>query len=241
MKKLLAVVLAVLMAVSFVGCKDNVTLTQEQNDLIAEYIAGTMLKYSHENKWKYTKLSIAQNTYVPSGTSSAQENVSGATKPSDTKPSGGNTAGSSGTVNANPLTSLPASLGLSDVAITINDVKVGSSYPTDALVFSVPALPGHKVAAVEMNLKNTSGSAITLNTISSAVNMKLNVGGNQISKSASLLKNDVTGLKNITLAAGESYTAVAVFQVEESIASQVEGSSLVINDGATSLGTITIQ
>lgn len=241
MKKLLAVMLVAVMAVSFVGCKDKVTLTQEQNDLIAEYIAGTMLKYSYENKWKYTKLSIAQNTYVPSGTHSAQENTSEAAKPSDTKPSGGNGAGNVGNVNANPLTLLPTSLGLSDVAITINDVKVGSSYPTDEFVFSVPALPGHKVVAVEMNLKNTSGSAITLNTISSAVNMKLNVGGNQISKSASLLKNDITGLKNITLAAGESYTAVAVFQVEEEFASQVDGSSLVLNDGTTSLGTITIQ
>ena len=70
MKKLVTVCMGVAMALSITGCGDKVTLTEEQNDLIAEYVAGVMLKHSYENEWNYQKLNIAQNTYTSKGSMS---------------------------------------------------------------------------------------------------------------------------------------------------------------------------
>lgn len=222
MKKLVVLLMVVLAAFGITGCGKDVTLTNEQNDLIAEYIAGTMLKYSYENEWKYAKLSIAQNTYVPKATAAA----------------GGSTVAG---VSTNPMEALASELGLSNVSITVKGVSVGASYPEEQLAIAVPALSGYKVAAVEFAIKNTSGSEIKLNTSSSKVNMKLTVAGNGFGQVTSILKNDINGLKNVSLAAGENYTAVAIFQVEESVAGQVSGSKLAINSGSTSLGTVTVQ
>ena len=46
MKKLVVCILSCMMIVFLVGCDKQVTLNTEENDLIAEYIAGVMLKGS---------------------------------------------------------------------------------------------------------------------------------------------------------------------------------------------------
>lgn len=254
-KKLTAVGLVSMMILALTGCGDKVKLTEEQNDLIAEYIAGTMLKYSYDNEWDYTKLKVAQNTYVPKGTSSAAQNqkltgssnsassMAGSTSTTKAGNTGNSSAIGNGTAsaNTNPLTSMPSSLGLTGVDITYKGCSVGKSYPIDEFAIAVPALSGYQVAAVEFELKNTTGSAMTLNTSAGSVSMKLTVSGNNVNQYTSLLKNDISGLKNISLAAGETYTAVAVFQVEESLAAQVSGSTLTITAGSTSLGTLTLK
>lgn len=49
MKKVITGLLVLLCISALTGCgKDDVTLTNEDNDLVAEYIAGTLLKYSYE-------------------------------------------------------------------------------------------------------------------------------------------------------------------------------------------------
>ena len=50
MKKVITGLLVLLCISALTGCgKDDVTLTNEDNDLVAEYIAGTLLKYSYDN------------------------------------------------------------------------------------------------------------------------------------------------------------------------------------------------
>ena len=51
MKKVITGLLVLLCISALTGCgKDDVTLTNEDNDLVAEYIAGTLLKYSYDNE-----------------------------------------------------------------------------------------------------------------------------------------------------------------------------------------------
>ena len=56
MKRLALAALCMVGVFALSGCGDNVTLTEEQNDMIAEYVAGSLLKHSYDNEWKYTKL-----------------------------------------------------------------------------------------------------------------------------------------------------------------------------------------
>ena len=58
---------------------------------------------------------------------------------------------------------------------------------------------------------------------------------------ASILKNDITTLKNVSLAAGASKDVVILFQVKESDASSVAVASMTATSSGTSLGSLTIN
>lgn len=239
MKKFLTGLLVLLCMAALTGCgKNDISLTNEENDLVAEYIAGTLLKYSYDNEWKYQKLNTAQKTGVTTtaGTNSSTQTPSQSQSVNSHKPSASNAAG---TVSTDLMGNLPAVLGLNGVTVRYKDYVTGSAYPLDDYV-SVPAQQGYKVVAVELTLTNTSGQAVTLNS-SGNVTFKLEVGGTGVGNYASILKNDITALKNVSLAAGASKDVVVLFQVKESDASLVAGSSMTATSSGTSLGSLTIN
>ena len=252
MKKVITGLLVLLCMAALTGCgKNDISLTNEENDLVAEYIAGTLLKYSYDNEWKYQKLNTAQKTGVTTtaGTNSStqtpsQSQAGNSQKPTASSSSAASTAtvsasGTAGTTSSDLVGSLPSALGLSGVTVKYKDYVTGSSYPSDAYI-SVPAQQGYKVVAVELTLTNTSGQAVTLNS-SGNVTFKLEVGGTGVVNYASMLKNDITALKNVSLAAGASKDVVVLFQVKESDASSVAGSSMTATSSGTSLGSLTIN
>ena len=233
MKKVITGLLVLLCISALTGCgKDDVTLTNEDNDLVAEYIAGTLLKYSYDNEWKYQKLNSAQNgggTISSSGIqkpSQTQSATTGHNNTIQTTKASGNSANTS----ADLLTGLPTALGFNGVTLTYKDYTVGNQYPADNYVVSVPSQTGCKVVAVEMTLTNTSGSTVNLTAGSTAV-----------SNYASMLKNDITTLKNVSLAAGESKEVVVLFQVKESDANSLAGLVMSATSSGTSLGSLTIN
>lgn len=251
MKKVITGLLVLLCMAALTGCgKNDISLTNEENDLVAEYIAGTLLKYSYDNEWKYQKLNTAQKTGVTTtaGTNSStrtptQSQAGNSQKPTASSSSAASTtasaSGKAGTTSTDLMGSLPSALGLSGVTVKYKDYVTGSSYPSDAYV-SVPAQSGCEVFAVELTLTNTSGQAVTLNS-SGNVTFKLEVGGTVVSNYASILKNDITTLKNVSLAAGASKDVVILFQVKESDASSVAGASMMATSSGTSLGSLTIN
>lgn len=251
MKKFLTGLLVLLCMAALTGCgKNDLSLTNEENDLVAEYIAGTLLKYSYDNEWKYQKLNTAQKTGVTTtaGTNSStqtptQSQAGNSQKPTASSSSAASTtasaSGTAGTTSTDLMGSLPSALGLSGVTVKYKDYVTGSSYPSDAYV-SVPAQSGCEVVAVELTLTNTSGQAVTLNS-SGNVTFKLEVGGTGVGNYASILKNDITALKNVSLAAGASKDVVVLFQVKESDASSVAGASMTATSSGTSLGSLTIN
>lgn len=251
MKKVITGLLVLLCMAALTGCgKNDISLTNEENDLVAEYIAGTLLKYSYDNEWKYQKLNTAQKTGVTTtaGTNSStqtptQSQAGNSQKPTASSSSSASTtasaSGTAGKTSTDLMGSLPSALGLSGVTVKYKDYVTGSSYPSDAYV-SVPAQSGCEVVAVELTLTNTSGQAVTLNS-SGNVTFKLEVGGTGVGNYASILKNDITALKNVSLAAGASKDVVVLFQVKESDASLVAGSSMTATSSGTSLGSLTIN
>lgn len=66
MKRLALAALCMVGVFALSGCGDNVTLTEEQNDMIAEYVAGSLLKHSYDNEWKYTKLNSSNTGHTSS-------------------------------------------------------------------------------------------------------------------------------------------------------------------------------
>lgn len=242
MKKFIALALMLICVLAFSGCgKNNVTVNNEQSNLISEYIAGTLLKYSYENQWKYTKLNTAKNQYIPNNsqqmptaqqTTQAQNTV--VTPGAGQQPSAGNSS-------ADPCDLLPDALGLAGATIRYKAYVVGDRYPTGEYVVCVPAESGCKVVAVEFTITNTSGNTITANTASSGVSMKLAVNGSNESGYTSMLKNDMLNLKSVAIEPGQDYTAVVLFQVKAESADGIDGSVLSVTSGGSKLGTLTLH
>ena len=140
MKKLVTVCLGVAMVLSITGCGDKVTLTEEQNDLIAEYVAGVMLKHSYENEWNYQKLNIAQNTYTSKGsmnnnttaaTTNANQQASTSSATNTTQSSITATKATGTVVTGDVIADLKNVLNLKSADISYSKYVVSDRYPTD--------------------------------------------------------------------------------------------------------------
>lgn len=80
MKRLAALGLVFVLMFSFTGCKGDIELNKEDNDHVAEYIAGVLLKYSYENEWEYQKLKNSALTNYQNSVSGSTQTSSGNTK-----------------------------------------------------------------------------------------------------------------------------------------------------------------
>ena len=255
LKRILA--LAMIVVVLCTGCAagSNITLTTEQNDLIAEYAAGVMLKYSFENEWNYTKIrnskigtsSSEKATIGSKGSASSVMSSTGSTtqtnhSTTETKSSSTETK-SSGTISStqpaavasDPMKMLADGLGMSGATIKVSNYVTSASYPGGDLVLSVPATTGKKVVAVEFEIYNSTATPIICNTIKNNVVLKLTVNGTgDIYESFTILQNDLINLMNINIAPNGKYTAVAIFMVPEGAAANITSMSVSVslNGGA---------
>ena len=249
MKKILICLLTGIFAVSLVGCgADDITLDSRQNDLIAEYIAGEMLKFSYDNEWKYTKVRTALDKYESNGTTyspivptqqattSVAGNSTTATTKAGTTKSSATSSATGTTASTDIYQALTNALGITGASISVKDCTSGTRYPMEEYAVCISARDGYKVVAVEFNIKNNLSSEMTLNTASSGVTMRIDAGGKDIVQTASMLNNDIIALKDVKVAAGSTYTAVACLQVPESSASGT--ATLTAYKNGASLGTI---
>jgi len=246
-KKILVSLITVLAFLQIQGCSGDVTITDEQEDIISQYAAGVMLRYSYENEWKYTKLYDALYGYHKSTESETETSSSKTTTETEsTTLSSGSSSGSSSTTTtttaaASLSDTLPTALGLTSCSITYSKYSVGSSYPLNPDSIYVPAESDRVVVGVEFTIVNNSSAAITANTTNAGVLMKLKVSGTSYTNYATLLKNSLLTLSNVTINAGESYTAVVLFQIPSELEGSVASSTLTATKDGESLGSITLK
>lgn len=246
MKKIVA--LSIIVVLLCTGCASNVTVTTEQNDLIAEYVSGVLLKYSFENEWQYTKFKNAKKGISNSSLSATTNSVNSTnSKVSSTgsNSSTGSTVGSttsnsttstvSNSTSSDPMAMIIEGLGLNGANISYKKYVVGAAYPQGDLVLSVPASPGEKVVAIEFEISNPTATAIVCNTASNKLVMKLLVNNEAgVSESFTILKNDLINLNKVTINPGATFTAAALFIVPDSKANSISSLSLsvAVNGGS---------
>lgn len=230
-KRLIPAILVLTTTFSLAGCVGTVEMTDEQEDQIVEYIAGTMLKYSYANAWDYTKvrkrIGYYENKYEPV-TQAPTQTVA----PSTSATQSGEASETKVYEGGDALSNTVAALGLEECTITFDGFVSGSKYPTTELAVSVPANEGCKVVAAEFTITNNSGVANTITT-KGAASMKLVIGEETISQYVSPLINDVGSMTNVRLGDKENYKIVAVFQVKENLVSQLENAKLQVFKGST--------
>lgn len=257
-KKVLAVVLLVSMLCT--GCS-GVKVTTEQNDLMAEYAAGVLLKYSYENEWNNTKLNKAKasqnkgsssynsasSTTTSSGLSSipgVQAGVASCQTAGQTTTQSATAAASSngtGATATDAMKLIADAAGMSAATVSYSKYVVCDTYPQEELTLGVSAEEGKKIVAVEFNIANNTSNLMTSTMSNSSMTLKLAVNGEAaVTQTLTMLNYDVLNLNGSTIDPGQSKTAVAVFMIPTDKASQITGLTLTVTaNGYT--GNATLQ
>jgi hypothetical protein len=227
MKKPL-LILTLFCGMMFTGCAKMTDLSDQQSDVIAEYMAGSVLRYTDNYK---------EALVYPEDTKDEQDNVTVIKESNDTKEeSTANTATDKQETNKGAVTT--SSTGTKDTKteksdlsyqefykiisdnkyqIKYNGFKLQSSYAQRDAYFTLTPTSGNKLLAVNFKVSNKSKSSVKVNLDKIHIVYKLSTkDGKSYSPMVTLLDTDMKYL-NFTLKSGNSDDAVLIFDVPENL------------------------
>lgn len=225
------------------GCSMGVELDSQQNNLVAEYAAGVLIKhsYNHSNRYEFSasedeteeeptvepeKPTDESETKEPETTEPEKPTDEDESKPEESTPSEEETTGGSEETTTAPKEfEFEEVLGLENVSVKCDGYEVTESLDADPEGFFVlNAETGYKFVVVNFTLTNTSEETVTVNTADDNIILKssFNKDYKYNNYDASILKNDLTGLKDVSIEAGAEYKAVTIFMVPADVADSID-------------------
>lgn len=216
MKKVwIGILLVMLLALT--GCSGTAALTEEQNSLIAEYMAGSLLKYDKNNDEALIYEPVPTPSPTPEPSAVPNKDTAVTPKPSES-------GAPSGSGNGNKEDKSPVYSDINEVYdkknfdITYDSYKLYDSYPEnpEKLGFSVDAAKGNKLVIIKFNVKNLSDKKKSINLLKDSMKYQLDVNIENIyyKPMVTLLLNDLQFL-DIEIAGNKTETAVIAFQIKD--------------------------
>ncbi len=218
--------LAVTASVALTGCTDVPNLSDNDIEMISQYMAGAVLNSTDNYKYSFkydesilvpTPEPTPTRMPVPTATPEVTGNVGGSG-------SSGGSSGSSGTLSANGTgndSDSAIKVNLSEIySISGINVKQTSYDVTKSLVTqysSITADKGKKLVAVSFKVKNTSSKSRNVNLAGKEVTYSISLGGESYGAPLLTIAEGDMQYFNSKIAAGKSKTGVLVFQVDSSV------------------------
>lgn len=203
-KNTAAVLILIVFLSSLTGCGNIVNLSEEEQDVVAEYAAQAVLKHDKNYKSKLEKVTSAK-------TETSAE-ISGETETaSDEKIIKENVSDDH---EDETEVSYSDAFGFSPVSIAYTGFEICESYPAEGdMTFRLNAAENTHLLVLKFNVSNNTGSPKDVNMMSAGIHIKLDV--NEESKYSALVTLLLNGLNTYsgTLADGENKELVLVFQV----------------------------
>lgn len=193
------------------ACSSTKTLEDESNEIIAQYIAGSVLKfdkyYSDGLVYPYQR-STDENVTVESVQTVQTTSVS--EKEDITKEDSSNTKEEA----KGTYCELSEIYHSKNLTVDYKKVTTTSSYSGDysEQAFNVEAKSGNQLVILEFNIKNNSKKKHSLNLIRSGISYELKVGKEKYYPILSIVSNDIQYF-NSTIAPGKSKKAVLIFEI----------------------------
>lgn len=215
-KKIAGVVLTMAVAGMLTGCVDNMPdLTDEQSQLIAEYAADLLLKYSPNYNTKLVDIEeITQEETDVSETKETEETTQGTKEEQSTveivEP------------ETNPQdVDFAEEEGLQDFTLKYASYEISDSYPKDATGYRVDATEGNSLLIVHFILTNESEESIECNFFEKNPSISVAVDGKRVKAMSSMLDDDLTTYMD-TVEAGEEKDLVVIFEVDSEQATSAD-------------------
>lgn len=245
MRKLLFV-MVMLGGIILTGCARQVDLSEEQNDIIAEYMANTVLKYEENYKEAliYPEETVPEETAdgletdTGDNTASGPENEAAAETGEDGKDAleqvdyTGNGENKVSVSNMN----LSEEMGKGKFKISYQGYILCESYPKDSKkdYFSIGSAKGNHLLVISFDVKNLSDKKENLNLIGSGFGYSLENGsGNTYKPKLTLLVNDIQYI-NIEIPGGKTQEAIIVFEIPKD--TDMSATNLVVTNNEKTAG-----
>ncbi|MCR4806505.1 MAG: hypothetical protein K5857_02405 [Lachnospiraceae bacterium] len=236
---------AIMTAGALTGCGliESTGLSQEEEDLVAEYAAGVLMRYSAGETGglgdlRPTPTPIPWNDPAEVKPTEAPEEETGEEEDTDMEEEvpieevegredvSGQTPG--GALNGRNLAS---AIGIGDFDITYEGFEAADVYPETTgndLSFSMQATPGRKLLIVHLNVINDSSEDKVCDVLSQNVKFRVVINENKrINEQMTILLNDLKAY-NDTIPAGSSADTVLVFEAEDQVIAGINTLSLVV-------------
>ncbi len=189
------------------GCVSSKNLTEEQEDVIAEYSAGILL----QNEDKYERKLVRQDmSLVPEPTTTPQVTAGPETAP--VEDSDAATGGEEGeTENEVPLNDI---YGMAGLEVNYDSYTVCKKYAESA-ISEIPAGKGNCLYVVKFKVKNTTSKELKVNLIKRKIAYLLELDGDSYDATPSFLKNGGLNYLKTKIKAHSSEEALLIFKVPE--------------------------
>ncbi len=233
MRKLLFLLITIC-GVVLTGCAQLIDLTEKESDVLAEYMAGTMLRHAdnYEEALIYPE-ETSEEKEVPI-TPNTAETVSNTDVESTNiaDQAQANTAGQSpenitavtqnlsvksqyGTIVS--LTSMFKDIIKNTFSITYQNYKAYDSYPDQKNLFTIEPAEGKKLIAFTFNVKNITKTNQKLDLMKYNISYQLTDNNSSVYyPMMTLLNNDIQYI-NLGINAGKARKAVILFELPENV------------------------
>lgn len=207
-------ILAAVTAIGLTGCVSVPTLSEEQNDAIAEYMADSLLK-SDKNYSSTVKLnSVTESTEPEPTIQPIEEPKASATPKASEKPavSDNDTDSSKSTETPDQTyVSLSDAMQVPGFSIKFKSYKCDTNISTNDS--NISAKSGKKLLVIKMKFKNTTDSSKKLDMTQNHSSYSLSIDGKQIEAPLLTISGEDIHFIKKSVAAKKSVDAILVFEI----------------------------
>ncbi len=215
MKKKIYIATAAVASLLLTGCGNTQELSEQNQNMIAQYMAGTLLKYDADyNGALVYDRAILEATPTPAPTQAPVVTPAPTASSNSSDNSNNATAGDDNSKGVLQETDLSSLINVSGIKVKKTSYKVTKSFGT--AYSSVAADKGHKLLIVNFKLKNQSDSSKKVNLTGKNIKYTLSIGDNRYSPLYTIADGDMQFF-NEKIAAGSSKKGILVFQIKSSV------------------------
>lgn len=257
MKKGKIIGIMVIITCIMTGCVDNMPdMTQEQTDLIAEYAADLLLKYSPNYNYKIADEEAVEEALAQESTEeSTEENTEEISSQSEDEKTTETSNEEMSEITQEDSSSaedtehesvkpeeadIAGLLAMDEFEISYTSFEVADSYPKNGSGFAIKAPQGKKLLIIHFDVKNASSESKTCDIFEKEALIRVNVNEEGYRETMStLLVNDFSTYME-ELAEDETKDVVAVIAINEASEEEISSMTLQITCGDEKLD-ITIE
>lgn len=209
-------IVAAATAICLTGCGSVQTLTEDQNNAIAEYIADSLLK--NDKDYTYNKLN--SDTYQEETTPAPDIQQTAAPLPTASPEANDTMQTDMPLTSEKPVTSqepkqeyvsLSDAMHISGFSVKVTGYKCGSDINTGAS--NISAHNGKKLFVVKMKFKNTSSGSKKIDMTKNKSSYTLSINGKNMDSPLLTIAAEDIHFINQSVAGGKSVNSILVFEI----------------------------
>lgn len=218
------------------GCLDVKNMTEEEADMVAEYSAGVLLRYSDTYEWRLITKEQREKageepTAVPVATSSPSE------PPKATGTGEGSTTDTDtpAVAPSEPDSPVMQEVALDDiyrldgVSVRFKNAQICSTYKN----IQVPAGNKERLLVVTFELHNKSSKTKTVNLMKRNIEYPLVINGETYQLGINLLKGNDLKYLDTKIKPGKTEKAVLIYNIPESVAKRGSRANVTVREAGS--------